>query len=263
MPVTDQVRALPPYRALMAVDVKNFSGVRAADHHELTEKIPFVLARAFERAGFVSLWTERRFPAGRGDGFVAGFRPEALPVLVGPVVDGLQEELAYHHRMRSGGAPSIRMRMSIGVGPLTDSDDGRFADGSGAAMVETHRLLDSDPVRRLLENSDPNTTFVAVVISPRVFEDVVATGYATKSPSQFIPVPVHVKTHRGTAFLHVPTPSGNLLSQGLAAWRPAPAVPEPGAPGGVANNFCGLVGGHAAQTRDVAGGIHFGDGRAP
>lgn len=50
---------------------------------------------------------------------------ELLPILVGPFLDGLQAELAYHSQLRSGGAPSgPRMRVNIAVGPLTDSDEG-------------------------------------------------------------------------------------------------------------------------------------------
>src|SRR5690348_1204957 len=38
---------LPVYRAVLAVDVKDFGSVLAADHHRLTEMIPAVLERAF------------------------------------------------------------------------------------------------------------------------------------------------------------------------------------------------------------------------
>jgi hypothetical protein len=206
---------LPPYRAVLSVDVCDFSGTKAADHRALTEKIPLVLEQAFRRGGHASVWEERRFPADRGDGFVVGFRPDVLPVLVGPFLDSLQHELAYHHQLRPGSGP--RMRVSIAVGPLTDSDAdvGRLGDGSGSAMVENHRLLDCDPVRRLLIDSDPEVTFVAAVVSARVFEDVVLSGYADKAAAEFIEVPVAVKKYRGTAYLHVPKPSGALLHKGM------------------------------------------------
>lgn len=259
---------LPPYRAVLSVDVKNFSGIAPADHHALTERIPLILERAFDRAGFGRIWEERRFPAGRGDGFVLGFRPETLPVLVGPFVDALQTELGYHHQMRLSSGDATRMRVSIAIGPLTDSDEARLGDGSGAAMIETHRLLDCEQVRQLLEDSDPDVTFVAAIISPRVYEDVVLSGYCSKAPGEFVPVEVAVKTYQGTAYLHVPKPSGQLLRRGIgisespdgteAQTRAAAATGTPGS-GGVNNSMSGTVIGPAQQIRDHHGdAIHGG-----
>lgn len=118
--MTEDTRAsadeLPPYHAVLSVDVKNFSGVTPADHYALTELIPTILERAFERADHAAVWADRRFPAGRGDGFVVGFRPESLPILIGSFLDALQDELTYHHSMRLGrpGEPT-RLRVSIAV----------------------------------------------------------------------------------------------------------------------------------------------------
>ncbi|MET8850706.1 hypothetical protein [Amycolatopsis sp. NPDC004625] len=248
---------LPPYHAVLSVDVKNFSGVTPADHYALTELIPTILERAFERADNAAVWADRRFPAGRGDGFVVGFRPESLPILVGPFLDALQDELAYHHRVRLGrtGEPT-RLRVSIAVGPLTDSGNARLGDGSGAAMVETHRLLDCEPVRELLTSSDPEVTFVAAVLSARVYEDVVLSGYAAKAPGEFVRVPVSVKSYVGEAYLHVPKPSGALLSRGIGTPdEPVPdnAVPReeaPGSGGATNNTINGTVYGTATQMRD-------------
>ena len=243
------VRELPGYRAVLAVDVKNFSGVKAADHLKLTTLIPVLLERTFGRAGYAHVWAERRFPVSEGDGFVVGFRPEVLPILLGPVVDALQDELAFHHEMSH--AP--RMRVSIAVGPANDTGTGLAGDGSGAPMVETHRLLDCEPVRRLLEDSDPNVTFVAVVISGRVYDDVVAAGYTAKAESEFIAVPVQVKSYQGTAFLHVPRPSGTLLQRGIG--NPPGQPPEPAEPstmyGSVTNSISGNVRGQVLQSRDI------------
>lgn len=243
-----EVRELPGYRAVLAVDVKNFSGVKAADHLKVTTLIPALLERAFGRAGYARVWDERRFPVSEGDGFVVGFRPEVLPILLGPVVDALQEELAFHREMSSGHGP--RMRVSIAVGPVNDTGTGGPGDGSGAAMVETHRLLDCAPVRALLEDSDPDVTFVAVVISGRVYDDVVAGGYTAKAESEFIEVPVRVKSYQGTAFLHVPRPSGGLLSQGFGDQQKPRA--EPSTLGGsVYNSISGSVSGQVLQSRDI------------
>lgn len=249
-----RVCELPAYRAVLAVDVKNFSGVKAADHLQLTRIIPALLERAFQRAGYAEVWAERRFPASEGDGYVVGFRPEVLPILLGPVVDALQEELAFHQELSGRAGP--RMRLSIAVGPVNDTGTCGPGDGSGAPMVETHRLLDCAPVRALLEDSDPNVTFVAVVISGRVYDDVVAGGYTAKAESEFIEVPVQVKSYQRTGFLHVPRPSGGLLLRGLGEEPEAPEPESSTLDGSVNNLISGSIGGQVLQSRD----IHVGSG---
>lgn len=123
-------------------------------------------------------------------------------------------------------------------------------------MVDTHRLLDCEPVRRLLEDSDQEVTFVAATISSRVYEDVVVSGYSAKAPTEFVTVPVRVKTYQGTAFLHVPKPSGGLLERGLGTLEKEPAQPSGMAAvsqpdlGSVGNSVSGKVGGNVAQYRD-------------
>lgn len=221
---------MPQYRAVVVVDMKNYSGHPGAVQRNLTEVIPELMERAFAASGHGRVWEERRFPDTTGDGYAVGFRPEVLPVLVGPFLDALQGELVYYDKiLRSHDRASrMRWRVAITVGPLHESDSPGLGDGCGDSRVEAHRLVDAGEVRKLLDNSDPDVTFVAAIISARVYEDVVVGGYATKKPSDYVPTSVSVKTHRGDAYLYVPKPSGELLSKGfgtpgtLAAEEPAP-----------------------------------------
>lgn len=264
------IRELPPYRAVLAVDMKDFSGAAPAKHRDLTEQIPLVVTRAFARVGAEQVWAERCFPSDRGDGFVVGFRPEILPLLVGAFLDGLQSELADHNALRLAGDSRIRMRVSLTVGPLADSGDGRLGDGSGAAIVEAQRLLDSQPVRTLLDESNPDVTFVAAILSERVYQDVIEGGYATRAPSEFVRVPVKVKRHEGPAYLCVPKPSGRLLTGGVGTPDEDTGGTEPVAgpvttrPAAVdhMNVVSGTVHGRVTQSRDIiqhgSGGIVIG-----
>jgi hypothetical protein len=210
------VDELPPYRALLVVDMKDFSGERGRDHGRLTEEIPRILRDAFRRRGIIDVWDERRFHGTTGDGYFAGFGSVYLPYLLNPFLVALQEELEYRNRVAPVTAHHrpIRMRVSVHVGPMTDSGTNALGDGSGAARVETHRLLDSDPVRELLKRS-AETTRVAAIVSARAFEDAVLSGYAADSPDLYVPAPVQVKTFQGTAYLRVPHPSGGLLVKGF------------------------------------------------
>ncbi|HEY8374797.1 MAG TPA: hypothetical protein VIL00_18860 [Pseudonocardiaceae bacterium] len=219
-PDGESVRELPPYRALLVVDIKDFSSRRGRYHKELTRAVPDILHRAFRRCGLAEVWEERRFAAPTGDGMAVGFRSGLLPFLINPFLGALQEELTERsaaHPAREREQP-LRMRVSITVGPVTDSGQNRPEDGSGEARIEVHRLLDSEPVRDLLTRSGPATR-VAAILSARAFEDAVLSGFAADDPDLYVPAPVEVKSYQGRAYLRVPHPSGDLLAHGF---RPEP-----------------------------------------
>lgn len=221
-PDSGNVAELPPYLALLGVDVKDFSGNPGRHHAELTEAIPGILRQTFNRCGLAELWEEMRFQFTTGDGYVLGFRSVLLPFLLNPFLPTLQEELDYRNEVSSvsGQGRIIRMRVSINVGPVTDSGENRISDGSGDTRIEVHRLLDSPPVRDLLTRST-DTTCVAAIVSSRAFEDAVVAGFTDEDPNLYVEAPVEVKSYQGTAYMRVPKPSGDLLTYGF---RPA----EPG-----------------------------------
>jgi hypothetical protein len=91
-------------------------------------------------------------------------------------------------------------------------------------MITTHRLVDSDLIRDLLDRSDPNVTLLVVVISERVMKDVVQGGHTRRrAPSEFAEVTVtnEKKGFSERAYLHVPAISGDLLRHGLGGSQPA------------------------------------------
>jgi hypothetical protein len=210
------VAELPPYQALLVVDMKDFSGNVGRDHAQLTEEIPEILRQTFNRCGLGELWSEVRFQGSTGDGYYLGFRSSVLLFLINPFLFAFQDELDCRNRAcaASGQRRPVRMRVSINVGPMTDSGKNRISDGSGESRIETHRLLDSTPVRDLLTRSGPPTS-VAAVVSPRAFEDAVLSGFADDPPDEYVAVDVQVKSHQGRAYLRVPRSSGDLLVRGF------------------------------------------------
>lgn len=206
---------LPPYRALLVVDMKDFSGRESRDHQSLTEQIPDILANGFAAAGLRHEWADRAFSRTTGDGYVAGFRSALLPRLLNPLLGAMQQELLMINRSAAAGTPPIRMRVSLHVGPVTDSGANAEGDGSGAARVEAHRLVDAPEVKALLTRS-ADVTCVAAIISERVFEDAVLSGYTGEGVERYVRVPVRVKSYEGVAYLRVPEPSGDLLASGFS-----------------------------------------------
>jgi len=240
---------LPPYRAMLAVDLKDFSGNDAVDHGRIGADIPVLLRDTFQRMGHGYLFADAKYFDHTGDGCAMGFRPRVLPILLDLFPATLQAELA--DRARRNGTRPQRMRVSISVGPLTDREGPSIRDGQGAARIETHRLLDSQPVRDLLTRSNPEVTLVATIISARVYEDVVVGGYSSLGTGGFVAAPVQVKSYQGVAYLHVPAPSGDLLATGFTPQttvapttvdRPEPSTPTSVKIGKVTRNRGAVVG---------------------
>lgn len=210
---------LPPYRAVLVADVKDFSGTESRYHSEITREIPRILENAFARCGHGYL-RDAGFggPAG-GDGYFRIVDPVYLPYLLNPFLQALQDELTEQNNMLPRAYGNLRMRVSLSVGPVTDSGEDLLGDGNGATRIEAHRILDSHPVRDILDRSS-DVTRVAAIVTSRVYQDAVLSGYAAEDRSLYVPVDVQVKTFEGSAYLRVPTPSGQLISEGV---RPRPS----------------------------------------
>ncbi|MCQ6556263.1 hypothetical protein NPS70_24230 [Streptomyces sp. C10-9-1] len=217
-------RPLPPYRALFAVDAKDFTGLPAAQHGPVSQLIPRLVDQALERAGLHELRDAQRFPANTGDGVVFGFDPVHLPFVLWPFLGVLDGVLGTYNRQAVG--PRIRLRASVHVGPLPDGGDP--GDGNGTARNDTHRLLDSRPVKAILSAASEEVTHIVAIISERVYEDVVLGAYAGLHPDRCVEVPATVegKGFAQRAWLYVPSPSGNLVRAGVQrSEEPAGAVP--------------------------------------
>ncbi|MBB5802799.1 hypothetical protein F4560_002567 [Saccharothrix ecbatanensis] len=255
---------LPPYRAVLVVDTKEFGSNSDPGQAHLVEIVSDVLARAFERAGLGHVWREALFPHNTGDGVGIGFDTRHLPAVVSGFFDALQDELAERDaRLRARDrALRLRMRASLNVGPVREAPPGGSAAVVGSAVITTHRLLDSQPVRDVLTRSDPDQTFLSVVLSQRVFDDVLAAGFASLSASRVVPRFVQIKEYSGTVYLYVPKPSGDLLSHGVAEYQEdldaAKAVQEtPPTPAGTVTSNVVSGGSHSGMTIQV-GHLHGG-----
>ncbi|ASU59163.1 hypothetical protein [Nocardiopsis dassonvillei] len=263
---------LPPYRAVLAVDMEKFSRTSARNQQLVGQKIPEVLEKAFTRADMLPVWKDARFPRHSGDGYVMGAEPEHLPYLISPFLEELQRVLEQIQPLLAAHDRNLRMRLraSIDVGPLPDTGDGSGIDAMGEAMISTHRLLDSEPVRRELEASDPDTTLLATIVSRRVYEDVVLGGFAPVRASRWRPVHASVpsKDFQAEGYLFVPTPSWVPGAHAESEAAPAPerdrrpAGQTPAAPGGTAPTTGNNVGhndrGQVVQAGTVNGGVSFG-----
>ncbi|MFI6899700.1 hypothetical protein ACIBKY_00495 [Nonomuraea sp. NPDC050394] len=201
---------LPPYRGLLAVDVIKFTDNRDRHLPELSAMIPDVLEQAFSKCGQDHIWQEKRFPELPGDGYVFGITPQYLPFLIHPFLDSLQTtlwELSPSLRARDR-ALTMRLRVSIHVGPVYDQDD-PLRDRKGKTTNDAFRLLNSDQLREVMAHADSDVTLVGAIISERAFQDVVEGGYTAVHGSQFRRVAAEVpeKDFKQHAWIYVPRPT--------------------------------------------------------
>ncbi|GLY40313.1 hypothetical protein Amsp01_063360 [Amycolatopsis sp. NBRC 101858] len=262
--VDDVLAELPPYRALLVVDTKGFGSNPDATQAMMSAAIPDVLSQAFAGAGLGEIWETALFPHGTGDGYGLGFDPRFLPAVVTRFFDELQTVLAARDARLRSAARSVRLRMraSLNVGPILAPAPGTTSAAAiGSAAITTHRLLDAAPVRAVLERSDPDQTFLAVALSQRVFEDVLASEYAKLPATKVVPADVSVKEYCGTIYLYIPNPSGDLLRYGYGAGgyaedlAVAKAKIEPPPPGSTTNVISGTQNGTAIQVGHVHGDL--------
>jgi hypothetical protein len=204
---------LPPYRGILAVDAKDFTKTPGRLHQSISGKIPQLVREALDEIEQAELFDEPPFFGSAGDGFAIGVPTRALPHLIHPFLPGLQRVLARYNHNRKASEPQIRLRVSVNVGPVKEHEN-PYLGGNGVARNDTHRLLDSKPVRAILAAASPQVTFLAAILSDRVYEDVVDQGYTGLHPDHLIEVPAVVdgKQFHQRAWLYVPEPSGNLLA---------------------------------------------------
>ncbi|MEU2370241.1 MULTISPECIES: hypothetical protein [Streptomyces] len=220
--------------------------------------IPQLLTQALSASNVSAHWERRMFGQHAGDSYVAGMDPEVLPALVGCFPDALRGALA-RRRAELLGGPPLQLRVSIHVGPLPNS-------GLGVPMVHTHRLLDDDALRAVLNRANPEITTTVVIISQRVYEDVFESGCVNGDvmPSQFTRHMAKVKKFQQPAWIHIPGFDWRLADPDIfepvnatdaATERPkapAPAATQATAPAPGTVNFS-HHGEHGIQTYNLFG----------
>ena len=153
----------------------------------LARRLPQVISEAFARAGLD--FTRVKFPGQAGDGYAAGIDYHQLAYLIHLLLDHLQDILAEQDRELRTSSRCLRMRLraSIHIGPVPDDDAPPEPTGIGKPMNDLHRLLDATPVRDALRHTDPDTTFVAAVISSAPTRTPSSPG--TPAPAAASPYP--------------------------------------------------------------------------
>ncbi|GLZ12595.1 hypothetical protein Acsp04_28300 [Actinomadura sp. NBRC 104425] len=216
-------------RLLISADATGYGRRGDRGQARLQRGLLKVLGEAAERAGLHRAAWDRQVA---GDGELAVL-PDSEPEP--RVVDGYVRQLAAALRRHNRGVSGdVRVRLRLAIHHGTAVRGAESYDGRG--VVEVTRLCDSAPLRTALRESGSD---LAVILSGRVFHDVVGGEYTLWRPSDFRKVRVGVKELTTEAFLLVP--GHDVHSLDLAADMPSSPASErrPGAADTpvVQNNF--------------------------
>lgn len=161
----------------------------------------------------------------RGDGVMVVLPAEvATELLLTTVVDRLRAEVRHHNRAASEAA-RMRLRVAVNVGEVRADERGVV----GTELTHTFRLLDAAPLKEAVAAAE---TAIAVIVSRRVYDDVVRHGRGLVDPGDYYRVEVEVKETEGEAWIMVPGMRPATAAGGAPAARSGPVALREDGPGG-------------------------------
>lgn len=230
-------------RTLLVVDAEGFSRHRDVELPGMHAEIRRIVECACERSGLGDTWKAMRFLQSTGDGVLAVLPLDAMVLLIHPFIDRLQDALAESAPGLRAHGLHLRLRVALHVG-LVD-DEHPVTAGISTATNDVCRLLDCEPLRAALRDSDPNVTFTAAIVSREAFEMFVRGGHTGLQPSQFTQVRAKVKQFDRSAFLYVPAPSRRERADDDLAPDKGTAPPAPAPTGGMSFGNVSVTGANA------------------
>ncbi len=193
------------HRLVVAVDIENYSALDTLDQALAQSRLSEILDQAAHRAG---LDRDSWYRQLRGDGELAVLPADTDAAwVVAEFTEHLAEALAEHRRVNPD-EPAVRLRVAMHHGTLTEGHFGLAGD----APVVTCRLLDARVVKRAL--AQETSSSLVLVISERLFDDVVASRFHGLVPGRFRSTRVSAKGRVYPGYLCAGSP--RALEQGGA-----------------------------------------------
>jgi hypothetical protein len=186
-------RGVLVYGLVFVVDIENFSQLDTFDQSMAQERLGQVLDLAAHRA---CLDRKKWHRQPRGDGELAVLPADTDVAWV--VADFTHQII---NELKNSGNPSLRLRLSMHYGTLTAGDLGPV----GEAPIVACRLLDAKATRRAL--SVETDSDAVIVVSDRLYRDVVATRFHGLRPELFRQMQVSAKGHMHTGYICTASPA--------------------------------------------------------
>ncbi|MEU2669343.1 hypothetical protein ABZ622_10775 [Streptomyces sp. NPDC007164] len=235
---------LPRRRLCLAADVEQYSRLDTRTQSAVQSELVRMLDEAAALTGLDrAAWT--RQPQGDLEFAVL---PEATPedAVLGPFVHHLAVRLG--DRNARPAAQRVRLRMAVDTGVVADAALGH----AGPAPVAVARYVNAPQLRAVLATL--TAADLAVMVSDRLYQDVVRSGRRDLDPSQYVRAHVRVKEFGGYGWIRVPGHAPDDVRSAVAE-TPEPS-PDAEAPSWTPPSQYVHQG--AAVGRDVVGGLTIG-----
>lgn len=218
---------VPPEQALLVIDMQGYSKIPEAKMAPARSDVDDILACVLAHGGLELPREGDGAYKDTGDGAILAFAPHVLARLIDPVLGELNAALVRYDRQRLSGAPLLRLRASVHVGPLS------LPDRRGDAINEACRLISCQAVYHGLTAAASGGGFLAAVVSETAYRRTVAAGRTAQLGARhFLPAVARVEGKPDFAEpcrLHVP----GLTTPGLRPYvSDADAAPGEGDNGG-------------------------------
>lgn len=233
-------------RLCLAADVEQYSRLDTRTQSAVQSELVRMLDEAAELAGLDrAAWT--RQPQGDLEFAVL---PEATPedAVLGPFIHHLAVRLG--DRNTRPATQRVRLRLAVDVGVAADAALGH----AGPAPVAVARYINAPQLRAVLVTL--TTADLAVIVSDRLYQDVVRSGRWDLDPAQYARVHVQVKEFGGYGWIHVPGHAPHDVRSAVA--EAAELKPSPAACAPSQTPLSQYVHQGAAVGRDVVGGLTVG-----
>lgn len=173
--------------------------------------------QAYLQAGFVAIHRRAAEAAGLrrdewpiqegGDGELAILpATESEPRVVDQYMRALADALRAHNETRPA-ADRLRLRIAVAYGTAYRGANGYV----GQAVVEANRLISAEAIKRLFD--DHKNVNLILILSQRVFDDLVRQEHTSYRPEDFAEIRVREKEYEGSAWIWTPDVAmGDLLA---------------------------------------------------
>jgi len=171
------IRGYPCHRSIIAIDVEGSTRLTDPSKGYLRRSMYELFEQSLYAAGLTGPYRDPLLD--RGDGVVALIHPvDQAPktLLLDTVVPTLCALLSAHNEHHP--AQRFRLRVVVHAGEVTFDENGCFGESLDVAF----RLLNADPVKRILESTDAP---MVLVVSDDVHRSVVRHGYDGIDPNAF------------------------------------------------------------------------------
>ncbi|MCL8010317.1 hypothetical protein [Streptomyces sp. AS02] len=213
---------VPPEHVLLVVDMKGYSQIPEEQMAPTRTDLDDILATVFVQSGIDGVATLENAVKDRGDGAVFVLPARHAARLVDPFLDNLRQALDRYERTRLAGAPQLRLRASVHVGPLEPPAH------RGDAVNDACRFIDSKPAYQAMAAATDNDLPLAAAVSDAVFRRAVRAGRTSAlRPRHFLRATARVDgkpEFEETCWLFVP----GLVPAVISPYLTDDETPEPG-----------------------------------